>query len=84
MVNIDLTRTLEQLRCSAKKKLEKMGDIIYQYGAERFGVKGEKEVLKRFQPHQFPEGSRRSSVSSKKGDSSGNGGTRPLMWKRTA
>ena len=45
-INTDLTLSLEQLRGTVEKKLERMGDIIYQYGAERFGVqerKGRKE-----------------------------------------
>lgn len=46
-INTDLTLSLEQLRGTVEKKLERMGDIIYQYGAERFGVqerKGRKDV----------------------------------------
>ncbi|KAL6460670.1 hypothetical protein MHYP_G00306360 [Metynnis hypsauchen] len=38
MVNDDLCRSLEQLRGTAEKKLENMGNIIYEYGAEHFGV----------------------------------------------
>jgi hypothetical protein len=37
-VNTDLTLTLEKLRGTVEKKLERMGDIIYEYGTERFGV----------------------------------------------
>ncbi|KAE8301041.1 hypothetical protein D5F01_LYC01192 [Larimichthys crocea] len=37
-VNSDLIQSLEQLRGTVEKKLEKMGNIIYQYGAERFGA----------------------------------------------
>lgn len=46
-MNADLSLTLDQLRGTVEKKLEQMGDIIYQYRAERFGVqeaKGTKEV----------------------------------------
>lgn len=46
-VNNDLSLTLHQLRGTVEKKLEKMGDIMYQYGAERFGVlqsKGAKQA----------------------------------------
>lgn len=38
-VNHDLTKILEQQLGTAKKKMERMRDIIYQYGEERFGVK---------------------------------------------
>ncbi|CAB1436094.1 unnamed protein product [Pleuronectes platessa] len=34
----DLTKILEQQVGTAEKKLERMGDIIYHYGEERFGV----------------------------------------------
>lgn len=37
-INTDLILSLEQLRGTVEKKLERMGDVIYQYGAERFGV----------------------------------------------
>lgn len=47
-INADLTLTLK-LRGTVEKKLEQMGDIIYQYGAERFGVQ-EGKGGKRFQP----------------------------------
>lgn len=43
-VNNDLTLSLEQLRGTVEKKLEKMGNIIYEYGAERFGVLESKAV----------------------------------------
>lgn len=36
-VNSDLTGALEGLKGAVKKKLEKMGDLIYEYGVERFG-----------------------------------------------
>ena len=37
-VNTDISKVLEQLRGTAIKKLEKMGGLIYNYGAERFGI----------------------------------------------
>ncbi|KAK0146192.1 Retrovirus-related Pol polyprotein from type-2 retrotransposable element R2DM [Merluccius polli] len=37
-VNTDLTVTLLKLRGTLEKKMEKMADIIYEYGAMRFGV----------------------------------------------
>ncbi|KAJ8414647.1 hypothetical protein AAFF_G00038490 [Aldrovandia affinis] len=37
-INNDLTKILEQQGGTAEKKLERMGDIIYHYGEERFGV----------------------------------------------
>ncbi len=38
IVNNDLTKILERQVGTAEKKLERMGDIIYHYGEERFGV----------------------------------------------
>lgn len=38
-INADLTNILGRLRGTVDKKLEKMGDLIYSYGAERFGLK---------------------------------------------
>ncbi|KAK7886737.1 hypothetical protein WMY93_026358 [Mugilogobius chulae] len=38
IVNQDLCGLLEQLKGPAVKKLEKMGEIIYKYGAEHFGT----------------------------------------------
>lgn len=37
-VNHKLTKFLEQLEGTADEKLERMGDIIYHYGEECFGV----------------------------------------------
>ena len=37
-VNTDLCNILEGIRGSTMKKLERMGNLIYAYGAERFGV----------------------------------------------
>lgn len=37
-INNDLTKILEQQVGTAEKKLERMGDMIYHYGEERFGV----------------------------------------------
>lgn len=37
-VNNDLIKILEQQVGTAEKKLERIGDIIYHYGEERFGV----------------------------------------------
>jgi len=39
IINNDLTEILEQQVGTVEKKLERMGDIIYHYGEERFGVK---------------------------------------------
>lgn len=41
-VNVDLSKILNELRGTAEKKLDKMSDLIYSYGAERFGVKERK------------------------------------------
>lgn len=82
-VNTDLTLTLEKLRGTVEKKLERMGDIIYEYGTERCGVE-EAKAGERFQPHQFPGGNKKSSASFKKGDSLRNSGRRPRKWKRRA
>lgn len=38
-INADLTNILGRLRGTVDKKLEKMGDLIYSFGAERFGLK---------------------------------------------
>lgn len=43
-VNTDLTLVLNKLQGAVEKKLERMGDIIYEYGAERFGVQETKAV----------------------------------------
>ena len=50
-VNSDLVSILGQLKRTAESKLEKMGDIIYSYGKERFGIfekrtKHQHEVVK--------------------------------------
>lgn len=37
----DLVHRLEGLKGCVVKKLDKIGEIIYSYGAERFGVKRE-------------------------------------------
>lgn len=37
-VNNNLIKILEQQVGTAEKKLERIGDIIYHYGAERFEV----------------------------------------------
>lgn len=37
-INTDLSTALEQLKGTAERKLESMGDVIYHYGMERFGV----------------------------------------------
>lgn len=37
-LNSDLTQSLKQVRGTVEKKLEEMGNIIYQYGTECFGV----------------------------------------------
>ena len=37
-VNTDLCNILEGLKGTTRKKLEKMGDLIYSYGSERFGA----------------------------------------------
>ncbi|KAK9524410.1 hypothetical protein VZT92_016806 [Zoarces viviparus] len=38
IINNDLSKILEQQVGTTTRKLEKMGDIIYNYGEERFGV----------------------------------------------
>lgn len=46
-INTDLALTLEQVRGTVEKKIERMGNTVYQYGAERFRVhkgKGGKKV----------------------------------------
>ncbi len=45
-VNTDLSKILNELRGTAEKKLDKMCDLIYSYGMERFSVKerGKKEA----------------------------------------
>ncbi|KAK0145224.1 hypothetical protein N1851_015879 [Merluccius polli] len=50
-VKSDLVSILGQLKGTAESKLEKMGDIIYSYGKERFGIiekraKRQQEVVK--------------------------------------
>ena len=42
-INQDLSSLLEQLKGTAIRKLERMGDLIYNYGAQHFGVGGKKE-----------------------------------------
>lgn len=37
-VNTDLCRLLDQLKGPVGRKFDKMGELIYNYGAERFGV----------------------------------------------
>lgn len=37
-VNEDISKLLEHLKGTAEKKLGKMGELIYNYGAERFGT----------------------------------------------
>ena len=43
-VNTDVSKVLEQLRGTAIKKLEKMGKLIYNYGAEHFGITEERKT----------------------------------------
>ncbi|KAL1279312.1 hypothetical protein QQF64_025985 [Cirrhinus molitorella] len=38
-INIELSLILSNITGSAKKKLEKMSDLIYIYGEEKYGVK---------------------------------------------
>lgn len=45
-VNNGLTLTLKQLQGTLEKKLERRGDIVYQYGAECFGIQEVKSVEK--------------------------------------
>lgn len=45
-VNTDLTLTLEQLQGTLEKKLERIGDVIYKYGAEHFGRQEVKSAKK--------------------------------------
>ena len=44
-INTDISKLLEQLRGTAIKKLEKMGEMIYSYGAEHFGITEEMKKL---------------------------------------
>lgn len=37
-INTDVALTLEQVRGTVEKKMERMGHTVYQYGAERFGA----------------------------------------------
>ena len=39
-INADLLKMLDGIKGTVEKKLEKMGDLIYFYRAERFGTKG--------------------------------------------
>lgn len=41
-INTDLALSVEQLQGTVEKMLERMGDIIYQYGSERFGAQVKK------------------------------------------
>ncbi len=38
-IDTDLSNILDELRGTVVKKLERMGDLIYSYGTERFGTK---------------------------------------------
>ena len=38
-INRDLTSVLQSISGTVERKLDKMGDIIYSYGAERYGVR---------------------------------------------
>ena len=44
-VNKDLSLIFSRLGGNASDKLEKMGDIIYSYGVERFGVQDRKSTF---------------------------------------
>lgn len=55
---VNTVLTLEQLQGTPEKKLERRGDIIYQYGAECFGIQEVKSAKKSFESltknsHQF-------------------------------
>lgn len=41
-INMNLIVSLEQIKGTIEKKLERMGDVLYQYGMEWFGVQVKK------------------------------------------
>lgn len=43
VINTDISKLLGQLRGIAVKKLERMGDLIYDYGVDHFGTTEKKE-----------------------------------------
>lgn len=51
-INADLTNILGRLSGTVDKKLEKRGDLIYSYGAERFGLKQPRKKIKKNDPTQ--------------------------------
>lgn len=57
-INKDLSLILSNIKESAKKKLEKMGDLIYSYGEEKCGVKEQvrkKDMLPALKSRQLQE-----------------------------
>ena len=44
-INRDLTSVLQRMSGTVERKLDKMGDIIYSYGAERYGVRSKQGRL---------------------------------------
>ncbi|KAJ8362449.1 hypothetical protein AAFF_G00374010 [Aldrovandia affinis] len=51
-VDADLIKILDGVKGTVEKKLEKIGDLIYVYGAERFGTKqtGKKDMTPTIPP----------------------------------
>ncbi len=62
-IDTDISNLLGQLRGTVVKKLEWMGDLIYNYGAERFGT-----AEKRKKASSTPAKSRRQQVIERQGE----------------
>lgn len=75
-IDADLIKVLNGIKGSVEKKLEKMGDLIYSYGAERFGAN---EMGKKHATSILPK----SEDSNKLSDSSEREGT-GKQWKRSS
>ncbi|XP_016102606.1 uncharacterized protein [Sinocyclocheilus grahami] len=56
-VNADPSKILNELRGTAEKKLDKMSDLVYSYGVERFGAK-ERGKKKNNNPSQVQKAAR--------------------------
>lgn len=48
-IDTDLSHLLQGLKGGLERKLEKIGKIIYSYGAERFGVKSKNTSIQKDQ-----------------------------------
>lgn len=66
-INTDLVRLLQGLKGCVERKLEEVGDTIYSYGAERFGLKVKKQRTQKEPSVQSK--SRRHQEIKRKGDS---------------